>query len=101
MSQPVSQVTFLAKEKISPTRTLPQTRYVKLSDLLFPVVFKVCTKPAFDTDFLSSAGYRNVYEYFLGRSKFNSTIFGWAGHTPAGEIVSNVSGKKRDKVHGK
>ena len=28
----------------------------------------------------------------LGRSRFNSSLYGWAGHASDGDAVSNVSG---------
>ena len=30
--------------------------------------------------------------YLMGESKYNSSVYGWAGHTSGGGIVSNVSG---------
>ena len=89
-------MTLLARDKLYPTQTWPHTRYVKMANVPeFPVVFKVCIKPAFDLGSLNASGYRSEYDYFLGRSKFNSTIFGWAGHTADGDIMSNTSGKKK------
>ena len=36
-------------------------------------------------------GYDGVYHYFNGKSKYNSSIHGWAGHTEDGKVFSNVS----------
>ena len=68
-------------------------------------------------DSLSAAGYNGIYEFFLGESKYNRwsrlhhwcqwwrwwwpmtmtlvisrSLFGWAGHTEGGDVLSNVSG---------
>ena len=34
--------------------------------------WKVCVKPAYSLDFLNAAGYRGIYEYFLGESRFDN-----------------------------
>ena len=64
-----------------------------LVDVEFPVLFKLCVKPAFNQTELEAAGYENSWGYFKGESMFNSSIIGWAGHTRDGQIVSDVSGK--------
>jgi len=53
---------------------------------------KVCMKPAYSLEYLNAAGYRGIYEYFLGESRYNSSLFGWAGHTEEGKIFGNVTG---------
>ena len=39
---------------------------------------------------LREAGYFNVVEYFAGKSKFNGSVIGWAGHTEDGKVVGKV-----------
>ena len=41
---------------------------------------------------LNEAGYNSGWDYFLGCSKYNGFLMGWAGHTQDGEVFSNVSG---------
>ena len=41
---------------------------------------------------LNEAGYNSGWDYFLGCSKYNGFLVGWAGHTQDGEVFSNVSG---------
>ena len=58
----------------------------------FPVVFKICMKPGFDKEALNETGYDNVFSYFLGVSRHNNSLLGWAGHTAEGGVFSNVTG---------
>ena len=53
----------------------------------FPVVFKICPKPAFNISAVRLEGYEDVWSYFLGLSVYNKSVYGWAGHaeTPSGE----------------
>ena len=39
---------------------------------------------------LREAGYFNVVGYFAGKSKFNGSVIGWAGHTEDGKVVGKV-----------
>ena len=86
------QAGFLLDNLLNPTHTVAHTEIKNLADLPFPAVFKICIKPAFNLEYLRSAGYDNPYEYFHGRSKYNSSVYGWAGHTEGGYQWSNISG---------
>ena len=57
-----------------------------------PVIFKLCPKPAFNLTALIEFGYGSdgVWSYTIGRSKFNRSIYGWAGHTKDGSYISNT-----------
>ena len=52
----------------------------------FPVIFKACVQPGFDKKELVSAGYEDFIQYFHGRSRINSTNFGWNGHSQSEEV---------------
>ena len=80
---------------INPKDTLTGTERVQLAEIDFPLNFKICIKPGFDDKELHKMGYSNNLEYMEGRSMHNSSIFGWAGHTPGGNVVSNVSGEQQ------
>ena len=45
----------------------------------FPAVIRVCVIPGFDEKQLFEAGYEDLH-YFDGRSRLNSSIYGWTGH---------------------
>ena len=51
----------------------------ELKDSSFPLGFRLCVKPGFDKDELFKNGYKNN-RYNSGQSRFNNSIFGWAGH---------------------
>ena len=54
---------------------------VRLGDLKeFPLVLQVIINEGFDERSLNAEGYRNIEDYFLGRSKFNASVIGWRGH---------------------
>ena len=88
------QTSTLLNSMINPKDTLTGTERVQLEKIDFPLVFKICIKPGFDDEELKKMGYFNNMQYLEGRSIYNSSIFGWAGHTPDGGIVSNVSGEQ-------
>ena len=58
----------------------------------FPVVFKICIKPGFNSDGLKYVGYSDIWSYFVGESRYNSSLIGWAGHTKEGTAFSDVAG---------
>ena len=72
-----------------------------LEEIDFPLDIKICAEPAFDESAIVDAGYGSgewsQYDYFTGRSRFNGSIFGWAGHTPQAGPVGSVE-EVLDKV---
>ena len=64
-----------------------------LDKMKFPVVFKICFKPGFDLQKLQEVGYDSVSGYFSGQSRFNNSVFGWAGHTAGGGVFGSFKGK--------
>ena len=77
------------------------TNTVSYQELLhqdkFPVLIKVCVQPGFDTVALQQAGYNGSVPYFHGQSKYNSSVFGWAGHGQDGVQNQTAEGKIRKK----
>ena len=60
---------------------------------VFPLVFKICFSPSFNLSAIEDAGYDARYgswHYFLGQSKYNSSIVGWAGHTNTSGVRGSV-----------
>jgi hypothetical protein len=87
------QLASLSAGVIWPTHTVTSTVNRNLSDIDFPVLFKICIKPGFNDTALREVGYNNSFDYFLGISKYNRSLLGWAGHTPQGTAFSNVTGR--------
>ena len=62
------------------TNTREETKTLQGRD--FPLVFKICNQPSFrKPSVFQDAGYKSSYHYFLGQSRYNSSIYGWAGHS--------------------
>ena len=90
------QISVSVFYQIYPKKTVAETVPRKLKDIDFPVAFKVCIRPGFNSTELSKVGYDSVFGYFTGRSKFeNKAIgkgnYGWAGHTGEKGVFSNAS----------
>jgi hypothetical protein len=57
----------------------------------FPLIFKICVNPGFNETVVYEAGYDNIGMYFLGRSRFNYSKVGWAGHTNTLGVQGSVA----------
>ena len=75
---------------IHPSRKTTDITEKKLEDLEFPIVFKVCLKPGFNITALKEEGYESFSGYFTGQSRYNKSIYGWAGHTETFQSKSTV-----------
>ena len=67
-------------EWVRPTQSTTEVEDKNLEDFEFPVVFKICVNPGFNITALREEGYYESYDYFLGRSRYNRSQYGWAGH---------------------
>ena len=76
---------------------------MKLQDMeKFPVLFKLCPKPGgFNVSSLKEEGYNDIADYFYGFSRYNKSLYGWAGHTRNGSVRSSVKGKANRGKPGK
>ena len=84
------QLVNLCFEYIKPSMTITQEKMVNLEDIEFPVVIKICIIPGFDEAAIRDAGYAESWYYFYGQSKFDGSIFGWAGHNNQSETLGEV-----------
>ena len=65
-----------------------------LNEIDFPITFRICAYDLKDTvSRYKSFGYAHYGDYFRGRSMFNDTVYGWAGHAQNGSVLGNVEGK--------
>ena len=62
-----------------------------LSDIDFPVIFKICALPGFNLEELRSVGYESPRKYLYSYSPFNSSIIGWSGHSEDGASFETVA----------
>ena len=82
------QLGFILKSFLKPTLLNTSVEEIDLQDIDFPIEIKICAQPGFNQTVLKKMGYgkagdyeEGIWNYFLGRSQFNSSIIGWAGHT--------------------
>ena len=74
---------------------LPSTRKSEtdLKDIEFPLSFRICLHKLKDINKrYQKLGYKDVYKFFLGRSRFNNSFFGWNGHSEKGGIIASTEG---------
>ena len=60
------QMSFLIQSRLHPEKTISSTEQKKLGDIPFPVVFRICIKPAYNQTFLEEAGYQDTWNFFTG-----------------------------------
>ena len=80
------QLVSVADKLLNPYETYTNIEQRKLREISFPIIFKICIKPGLDEAELNKSGYDGITNYFRGRSKYNSSLIGWAGHTKEGGI---------------
>ena len=82
---------------IVPTQKTTDMTKKNLNDFDFPIIFKICVQPGFNITALKDEGYSGINEYFLGKSRFNNSLYGWAGHNNASGTRGTVEGNLSDK----
>ena len=87
------QMGLLAMNQINPLETVSHIKEMNLDDIDFPVVFKICIKPAFNISELHKVGYKSIWGYFKGQSMYNASIYGWGGHYKNGTSIGTVEGE--------
>ena len=74
---------------------LPEIRITnrKLEDIEFPLSLKVCVSEISNSfQRYSNLGYEDETSFYGGRSAYNESLFGWAGHTKDGQKIGEISG---------
>ena len=66
----VLQMSLLIQSQMHPEKTISSTEQKILGEIPFPVVFRICIKPAYNETFLKEAGYRQTWDYFTGSHHF-------------------------------
>ena len=72
---------------VHPSQTTITVTETNLQDSQFPLLFKICFNPSFNASAVEEAGYT---DFISGKSKFNSSFLGWAGHTFQGGVQGTV-----------
>ena len=79
---------------------LPTIRVFKrnLTNMDFPLSFRICVEGDKELKLYEELGYDNKKEFIRGRSKYNDSIIGWAGHTRDGSPFATIEGSNYMKV---
>ena len=88
----IIQMCIIANDHLYPSETVSHRVEKKLDEIQFPVLFKICIKPAFNLKELQNAGYYSIWDYFTGQSRYDKSVYGWAGHTTDGKVYGSVQG---------
>ena len=91
---------FIFYNQVYPSETFTRMVEKRLDDIEFPVIFKLCVTPALNVTELKSAGYRNIWRYFLGQSAYNTSLYGWGGHSSLGTPRHTVRGNQLLGIQG-
>ena len=65
------QFANLIEDYSRPTVTNTNVEEKELKDIGFPLVLKICVRPGFNETAIKDAGYKNIFEFFLGKSMRN------------------------------
>ena len=71
-----------------------------LKNMQFPISIRLCVREMENTTHrYNKIGYENEKYFFIGRSMFNKSLFGWKGHTykSNGALLGSVEGRFRVK----
>ena len=80
-------------QRFNTNKTTTITNHEKLEEIVFPLKFSLLIYPGFDQSKIVEVGYNGPSPYIIGENRFGRPQIGWAGHTEAGSIIGNVSGK--------
>ena len=63
-----------------------------LKDIEFPLFIQVCVSEIERTDMFTHLGYEHEINFYLGKSFYNDSLFGWSGHLQNGSRIGTVEG---------
>ena len=64
----------------------------QLSEIDFPISFRVCAHESNKSKEYKKYGYYGKGEFFSGKSMYNKSLIGWAGHSENGSTLSTFKG---------
>ena len=91
----ITHLSIICYQSLNPT--VPSIRVFKqdLNQIDFPINFKVCVHELDNiTARYQKVGYRDIYYFYLGISKFHPPPFvgGWYGHTEDNKTLGSLKG---------
>ena len=78
----------------------PNVKYYEmdLKDIEFPLTFKICYERDDQLEIFQNLGYDRIYyDFYKGRSMYNSSLYGWNGHTKNETTIIPVESKGKVK----
>ena len=93
------QLYGIVSEWVKPSQKTTDITEKKLDQFELPLIFKICPDPGFNLSAIREEGYDDIWHYFYGRSSFNNSIFGWAGHTNTSETRGSVEQVYQKVLH--
>ena len=64
-----------------------------LKEIDFPIVFRICAYESINgSERYRRFGYASEYNFFQGKSRFNSSVYGWNGHFENGSTLASAEG---------
>ena len=87
----VVHISYILFFTLNPTLPSIEIYEQDLKKVEFPLAFRVCVDEK-TYDKYTKIGYINDWEFFLGRSMYNKSMFGWNGHTENGTTIGSVKG---------
>ena len=93
------QLYGIVSEWVKPSQKTTDITEKKLDQFELPLIFKICPDPGFNLSAIREEGYDDIWHYFYGRSSFNNSIFGWAGHTNTSETRGRVEQVYKKVLH--
>ena len=79
------QFVVITKDAITSTSLYTETSIVPLASQQSPLRVSVCVNPGQNNSVINQAGYFTYQKYQEGQSRFNQSLYGWAGHTEDGQ----------------
>ena len=64
-----------------------------LKDIEFPIFIQMCVSEINNSyDRYTNLGYKDHLDFYLGKSAYNETLYGWSGHSKYGSTLGTVEG---------
>ena len=80
---------------LNPEQPSVKTYKKDLKDIDFPMTLRLCLQleklDGSDKN-MKPLGYKNIREYFMGKSRYNGSSIGWAGHMKNGSTLGSIEG---------
>ena len=86
----MAHILFIYKDTADPP--VPNVKHFEenLENFDFPLIFKFCFLHKDLIPVLRDLGYEGISSFYQGQSRYNSSLYGWNGHTPDGGTKASI-----------